>query len=161
MRKSLFSKPDVTPVMKCISCGETLLFGREQCIYCGQPVDPDYAIRSAIMSTYIAAACSWANSIRAASTFTMLLPVLIDIAAYVMSSRVYVVEGLCLSIFCAFAVGYWCWRYSDVNIQDAELDQARKEMKRYLNRWLGFIALQIFILVVSWSSLSSWIGENF
>jgi len=159
MLRSIFSKPDVIPTMKCISCGETLLWGRTECVYCGQVVDPNYALRSAMRSTYIAQACAWANSIRASSSVLMLVPLAIDIIGYLGGTRLYAVKGIIFSIFYASAVGYWCFKYGDVKIEDDELNEVRKEMKRNLHRWLGFITLQIFLLVILWSWFGTWIGE--
>src|SRR5438128_461470 len=119
MNDSLFSEPEVTVIMKCISCGETLLYGRKECQYCGQIVDPDYAIRSAIYNTTITRACSWANTIQSSANIAMAVCA-VSFGIGLLNGRSQLTIALLLSISYTIPVGMWCYKYGDTKIHDGE-----------------------------------------
>jgi len=55
---------------------------------------------------------------------------------------------LILTVFYCGAFVLWCWRYADIETDDADFMEARRAMKRYLHRWLAFCVLEIFIVLI-------------
>jgi|GEM_PF-2400002 len=160
-KNSLYSEPAVTPTMKCISCGETLLYAiideslrankivyTTECRFCGQTVDPEYARRSAMYNTVITRACSWSNTLQTTGNIVMVICGIAFLLGIVVYGRSHFLTALFLSIFYAAPVGLWRYKYGDIEIPDNEFVEAQKKMKNYLHRWLGFIAVEVFVIVI-------------
>jgi hypothetical protein len=139
-------EPDVTPTIKCPGCGETLLFSRKSCQYCGEEIDFQYAIRSRLQQTALTRACSWANNLRTTNVAMVVIALLMIVSSAGSNGRTLTPLILSLSYCCA--VGLWCWRYADLEVDDSDFAEAKRTMKRYLHRWLAFCALQIFLLLI-------------
>ena len=139
--------------MKCPACGETLLYGLRVCRYCNEPIDEQYALRSAAYSTAIARACSLANNIRTMRPIVGLF-VVCGILGFVLGfGRGYAVYLMIVTVLDALAVLCWRWKYGDIDVPDDEFKEAQRMMKLELHLWLALIALQVFVLFTGWLSL--------
>ena len=146
MKHPLYQEPDVTPTIKCPACRETLLYGRESCQYCGEEIDPDYAVRNALKEMALARACSWANNLRTANLMMIILAALTIMQSIGSGGRT--LTPLILTMFYCGAFVAWCWRYADIETDDADFIEARRAMKRYLHSWLAFSALEAFLIFI-------------
>src|SRR5262249_48526761 len=120
-RDDLFREPVVTPIMKCPSCGETLLYGLRECRYCKEPIDEDYARRSATYYTAIARICSLANTIRTMRPAVALVVVGGTLGLLFGFGRDYAVYMMFMSVVYSAAVLRWRWKYGDLGVADDEL----------------------------------------
>ena len=147
------SRTEMTPIMKCLACGETLLFGLRVCRYCNEPIDKQYALRSAVYSTAIARACSMANNIRTMRPIVGLLVVGGILGLLLGFGRAYAVYLMIVTVVDALAVLCWRWKYGDLDVPDDEFKEAQRTMKLELHLWLALIALQVFVLFACWRFL--------
>ena len=153
MRDDLFREPVVTPIMICPACGETLLYGLRECRYCNEPIDEEYARRSATYCTAIARICSLANTIRTIRPAVGLVVVGGTLGVLLGFGRDYAVYFMSMSVLYSAAVLRWRWKYGDLVVPDDEFKEAQRMMKRELHLWLGLISVEIFVLFTAWRLL--------
>ena len=147
-RRSLFKEPDVVLSMKCSSCEETLLFGRTLCHYCGQRVEPNYAVQATALSFIINRAIAFGNTVETVSP-AMLVFIPSAIFCYLLDWRL--LFGLCVllpSILGSIPVIRWGYKYGDLPVADPEFRETRKKMRLHLNCWLAYIAIHTLVLII-------------
>lgn len=147
-KDSFYKEPDVYIIMKCASCGETLLFNLDKCKYCGAPIEEDYAIQSAIVSSTSHRAIALANTIQTGNLAMIgLLPS--AIFCYLLDWKImFVLFVLLPSLAYCFAVIRWGYRYADIQIQDPEYTETKRKMRLHLHCWMSYIAIQAFVLFI-------------
>jgi len=134
--------------MKCPSCGETLLFGRIRCQYCGEPIELSYAIESTVVWTPINRAIAVANTIQTCS-LAMIALIPSAVFCYLLDWRSMFAGFVLLpSIGGSIPVIRWAYTYGDVLVPDPEFTEAQKKMRLHLNCWLSYIAIQSLVLFI-------------
>jgi hypothetical protein len=147
-KESLYKEPWVTPIMKCPSCGETLLYGVTVCRYCSAPIDQQSAFQNAVHFTFVASPCSLANNIRTGRA-GILIVLTIDASIYLAGySPLFLIWPIFVSFIGGGAVLRWRWRYGDLKLPDLEFCETQEMMKRELHLWLAVVSLQVIALVV-------------
>lgn len=147
-KDSFYKEPDVIVTIKCDSCGETLLFGLDKCRYCGEPIEEDQAIQSAIVSIIFNRAIALANTIQTGS-LAMLVFIPSAIGCYLMDWKImFVLFVLLPSVGACYAVIRWNYKYADIQFEEPEFMEAKRKMRQHLHCWLSYIAIQAFVLFV-------------
>lgn len=155
-RDDLFTEPSATPTIKCLSCGETLLYGLKECRYCGVEVNPEYAYRSALYHTYITRACSLANNLITMRPVMWLVAIGGLVMPFMDPPLVYRLSPFIITALRTAAVIRWRWKHGEISLPDEEFTNWQRVMKREAHIWLALVALQSIILAVSWSRGARW-----
>ncbi|HEY6329131.1 MAG TPA: hypothetical protein VI756_07330, partial [Blastocatellia bacterium] len=134
--------------MRCLSCGEILLYGATVCRYCSAQIDQQSALQNAIVFTLLARICSLANNIRTLRPAISLI-VAIDAVVYLANYNwLLLMSPTFMSFLGCAAVLRWRWRYGDLDLLDLEFRDAQKKMKRELDLWLAVVSLQVIVLIL-------------
>jgi hypothetical protein len=134
--------------MKCESCGEVLLFGRIRCQYCGEPVDPSYAVKSTVVWTIVNRAIAVANTIQT-NSLAMLVLIPSAILCYLMDWKIMFAAFVLLpSVGGSVPVIRWAYTYGDIPWPEPEFIEAQKKIKLHLNCWLTYVAIQTLVLFI-------------
>jgi hypothetical protein len=143
VQDSFVTQP-ITETITCPSCGETLLYGDAQCRFCDASIDEDYARESAVTHAVLTEAAKSANIIRALRNLLYVVAVLVVLGVATRNSGT-VATAFIVSILNIVAPIRWRTRYGSLTLPDADLQRAKKEMKRDLYLWGGIILVEVVV----------------
>lgn len=156
MNRGLLDKnilePDVTVTAKCPACNEVVLYGRQQCPYCGARLDWEKMWSSVRSSFAIDQAISSANTIRTfnpAAVMFLLMPPL-NLLLNVSGSPIkYDVVFTILCLLSLAVAGRWFLKHGLWPMQEPEYKAAKRAMRKSLALWLAVNLLNVIFLVIT------------
>lgn len=149
MTESLL-RPPVHPFVECPNCRQLVEFGAEQCSRCREPIDPDYAVASAVIVHHNTQACTVANAISGFDAFIPLAligSILIFVIDLYVSGRPII--SLILPIWPLIpllTIIGWFFRFGRFKIGDDEFLNAKREMHRSFLFWMVVLVVQILVI---------------
>lgn len=128
-------------------------FGAEQCSRCREPIDPEYAVVSAVIVHHNTQACTVANTISGLDAF---IPLALIGSILIFVTDLYVSGGPTLFLFLPIwpliplliIIG-WFFRFGRFKIGDDEFLKARREMRSSFLFWTVVLVVQI-LAIVAW-----------
>ena len=142
-------EPKVTPIGKCPTCLQPLVFGAQHCPHCGIAVDyeDEDLVRTAVDHILLTQAISAANTLRTMNPAMIiflgsaLLSYLLDYAWWF---KLITILPAC---FILLSVRAWFVRHGNWESNDTEYQEARQQMKICLRNW-GLTNLFILLLIL-------------
>lgn len=145
MAEDSFIVQPITNTIICPSCGETLLFGVNQCRFCQETIDQTYAEQSVRSQAVVTHAVKSANIIRALRN---LLYVLIAMTVFAFfKDPPYLEILLLISVGNLIGPIRWLRKYRRLS-DHPDVLRAEKDMRIELYLWLGAIVLQAIALLI-------------
>ncbi len=150
--------PDLTLTARCDACNEVMLYGREQCPYCGITLDQEKMRISAMNNFAIDQAISSANTIRAFNPAAVLFLIVSVITPYLSWIRSPIRFDFAFTIICIYAVmvvGSWLAKHGQWQSPEPEYEAAKKAVSKSFTLWLVAKIVNLVILIVSRSLIKS------
>ena len=150
--------PDITVTARCHACNEAVLYGREQCPYCGIELDQEKMRISAMNHFAIDQAISSANTIRAFNPAAVLFMILSVINPYLSWARSPIRFDFAFTLICISAVmvvGSWLGKHGQLQSPEPEYEAAKKAMEKSFTLWLVAQIVNIVVLIVGRSLIKS------
>jgi len=145
-------RPPVHPFVECPHCLQLVELGAQQCSRCREPIDPEYAVLSALVVHHNTQACSVANAL---SSFDAFIPLALIGSVLIFVIDLYVSGRPTIFLFLPIwpliplliIIG-WFIRFGRFKIGDDEFLKARREMRNSLLFWLVVLVVQILAIAV-------------
>lgn len=150
--------PDITVTARCYACNEVVLYGREQCPYCGIKLDQEKMRISAMNNFAIDQAISSANTIRAFNPAAVLFLIVSVIPPYLSWARSPIRFDFAFTLICISAVmvvGSWLGKHEQRPSPEPEYQEAKKAMRKSFTLWLVANIVNVVVLIVSRSLIKS------
>jgi len=150
--------PDITVTARCYACNEVMLYGREQCPYCGIKLDQEKMRISAMHNFVIDQAISSANTIRAFNPAAVLFLIVSMINPYLSWTGSPIRFDFAFTTICISAVllvGGWLGKHERRQSTEPEYQEAKKAVKKSFNLWLVANIVNIVVLIVDRSLIKS------
>lgn len=148
MFKDVFTPEPLAPVITCPSCGETLMYGDEQCRFCQVTIDYKYARESASTNALVTQAIKSANIIRSLRNLLYFLLAMAVFGALTATPSTVLVTFI-VSIVNLCAPIQWYRHFGKLSVDDAELVRAKKNMRVEVYMWCA----AIIVFAIAWSVL--------
>jgi hypothetical protein len=146
-------KPPVHPFVECPNCRQLVEFGAQHCSRCREPIDPEYAVVSAVVVHHNTQACSAANFI---SSFDAFIPLALVGSILIFVIDLYVSGRPTFFLFLPIwplipllVIVGWFFRFGRFKIGDDEFLKARREMRKSFLFWMVVLAVQI-LAIFTW-----------
>jgi hypothetical protein len=150
--------PDITLTARCSACNEVVLYGREQCPYCGIELDQEKMRISAMNDFAIDQAISSANTIRAFNPAAVLFLIVSVINPYLSWARSPIRFDFAFTTICISAVilvGGWLGKHERRPSSEPEYQEAKKAVRKSFNLWLVANIVNVVVLIVIRSLIKS------
>lgn len=146
-------RPPVHPFVECPNCRQLIEFGAERCSRCREPIDPEYAVISAVIVHQNTQACTVANVI---SGFDAFIPLALIGSILIFVIDLYVSGRPTLFLFLPIwpliplvIIAGWFFRFGRFKIGDDEFLKAKREMRSSFLFWTVVLVVQI-LAIVTW-----------
>ena len=146
MDKDSFSSQPNTLTIICPSCGETLLYGVNECRFCQVVIDEAYKKASVASQTLMTNAVKSANVIRSFRTLFYILIGATVLAFFLDPPYLEVI--LFVSILNLIGPTRWLRKYGGASLNHAEVLEAKKDMKVDLYLWISATLLAGTLLII-------------
>ena len=154
---SVFSKPPIHENFFCPYCRRLLVFGTQQCEYCREEIDDEYAAVNAYIHFQLTQASSHANTISTCDPAIIFFAISsvclrwLKLEFYSDIPRLWILFEIIFSLFWLLplvAIIAWFYRYRRWRIIDEpEYQSKRKSMRLSFRMWLAAYVFQVVLLV--------------
>jgi len=155
---SVFSKPAIHENFFCPHCRRLLVYGTQQCNYCLEEIDEEYANVNAYIYFQLTQASSHANTVATLDPAIIFFAIAslcmrwLKLEFYSAIPRLWIVFEIIFSLFWLLplvAIIAWFWRYrSWRNVDESEYQSKRKSMRLSFRMWLAAYVFHVVLLVV-------------
>lgn len=146
MDESMFKKPAVVPFVECPNCKQLLEYGAEHCPRCREEIDPEYALRSAIVVHHNTQGVSLANSIKTLEP-AAILNIIASTYSYFVGIPGFFAISLFMPLMGVSAILAWFFRFGRFKIGDEDFLQAKRDMRSSLLLWSGLLIVETLVFV--------------
>ena len=141
--------PEITITAQCHTCRETILYGLEDCPYCGIKLDHEELAIGAINTFVINQAISSANTIKTFDPAAPLLLLVILFRALIDLPTWYELICSVVWLFPLLAISGWFVKHGRWDSNDEDFWAAKTAMKSSFKVWLAVNALSFIVLLFS------------